>query len=273
MTDDGELRFTLINARAGHMLPSGDPERYLDVRATLLDGSGAVSSQRWQIGQTWVWSPVAEKTGDNRLNVGERRELRWTQALLERQSVSPWSTSASVRRTSTTTSSCLSRDTQGRRSRPSRATRRVARCSIAPSLLAEPAAQGVVSLHLSVQHHVRVIVPGGLDGHNLAVWQCGRERVAGEIGDLSVINPDEDGGGHRLMSGDRHGIARVHRPLEEEHRGVESVYAAPGLLGEAQRCTKTAGAVMGSGGSTWKSVKIWSTSSFPKSSIRPVSRK
>ncbi len=83
MTDDGELRFTLINARAGHMLPSGDPERYLDVRATLLDGSGgAVSSQRWRIGQTWVWSPVAEKTGDNRLNVGERRELRWTPGTL-----------------------------------------------------------------------------------------------------------------------------------------------------------------------------------------------
>ena len=83
MTDDGELRFTLINARAGHMLPSGDPERYLDVRATLLDGSGGtVSSQRWRIGQTWVWSPVAEKTGDNRLNVGERRELRWTPGTL-----------------------------------------------------------------------------------------------------------------------------------------------------------------------------------------------
>ena len=83
MTDDGELRFTLINARAGHMLPSGDPERYLDVRATLLDGSGGtVSSQRWRIGQTWVWSPVAEKTGDNRLNVGERRELSWTPGTL-----------------------------------------------------------------------------------------------------------------------------------------------------------------------------------------------
>lgn len=78
LSPEGELEFTLVNARAGHMLPSGDPERYLDVRASLLDGSGGtVSSQRWRIGQTWVWSPRAEKTDDNRLGVGERRVMRW----------------------------------------------------------------------------------------------------------------------------------------------------------------------------------------------------
>lgn len=78
LSSAGELRFTLVNARTGHMLPSGDPERYLDVRASLLDSSGGVvSSKRWRIGQTWVWSPKAEKKADNRLAVGERRDMTW----------------------------------------------------------------------------------------------------------------------------------------------------------------------------------------------------
>ena len=78
ISPDGELRFSLTNARTGHMLPSGDPERYLDVRASLLDASGGVvTTQRWRIGQTWVWSPKAEKISDNRLGVGERRDMSW----------------------------------------------------------------------------------------------------------------------------------------------------------------------------------------------------
>jgi len=75
---DGELRFALINARAGHMLPTGDPERYLEVSAELLDKEGGLTdSRRWRIGQTWVWSPKAEKRADNRLAVGERRPFTW----------------------------------------------------------------------------------------------------------------------------------------------------------------------------------------------------
>ncbi len=76
--DDRRLTFALVNARAGHKLPSGDPERYLEVRAVLQSAAGEeVSAQKWRIGQTWVWSPQAKQVGDNRLSVGERRAFEW----------------------------------------------------------------------------------------------------------------------------------------------------------------------------------------------------
>ena len=66
----------LHNARAGHMLPSGDPERYLEVVARATDaGGGVLAEQRWRIGQEWVWWPRAEKKSDNRLAPGEIRSL------------------------------------------------------------------------------------------------------------------------------------------------------------------------------------------------------
>lgn len=69
----------LTNARAGHMVPSGDPERFLRVVVSALDESGVETGRTdFRIGQTWVWSPVAKKTGDNRLKPGEVRRLDWT---------------------------------------------------------------------------------------------------------------------------------------------------------------------------------------------------
>ncbi|MED5373947.1 MAG: multiheme c-type cytochrome [Myxococcota bacterium] len=66
----------LHNARAGHSLPSGDPERYLWVEATVVDAQGQVVQRTThRVGQRWVWWPRAERLDDNRLQAGEQREI------------------------------------------------------------------------------------------------------------------------------------------------------------------------------------------------------
>ncbi len=69
----------LVNRRAGHWLPTADPERHLLLLATLRGpdgrrlGRGAV--RRGRIGQVWKWSPRAQKVSDNRLRPDRKR--RW----------------------------------------------------------------------------------------------------------------------------------------------------------------------------------------------------
>ena len=78
----GQVRFTLAlrNARAGHWLPTADPERHLLLLATLQDRQGKrLASATSRLGQTWKWHPWAQKIADNRLRPGERR--RWSAAL------------------------------------------------------------------------------------------------------------------------------------------------------------------------------------------------
>ncbi len=65
------------NARAGHALPTGDPERYLLVRLEILDPDGVViGSAEARVGQRWEWWPKARKLDDNRLAPGESRDIR-----------------------------------------------------------------------------------------------------------------------------------------------------------------------------------------------------
>ncbi len=77
-TAGGVLRIALTNAEAGHMLPTGDPERFLRIEASLHAGG----EERWRdgvrIGQTWRWHPTAEKLDDNRLRPRERRVVELT---------------------------------------------------------------------------------------------------------------------------------------------------------------------------------------------------
>ena len=80
--DGKQVAFSLDfeNARAGHKLPTADPERHLLLLAWLEDASGQRHAvTRARIGQTWTWHPRAEKKGDNRLAPRERR--RWEQRL------------------------------------------------------------------------------------------------------------------------------------------------------------------------------------------------
>lgn len=75
------IRVQLTNARAGHMLPTGDPERYLELRTLVesVDGDVLISEEH-RVGQRWEWYPVARKVDDNRLAPGETRawEHRFT---------------------------------------------------------------------------------------------------------------------------------------------------------------------------------------------------
>ncbi len=82
------MAVTLTNARAGHSLPTGDPERFFLVEATLRDDAGAVlAADSLRIGQTWDWGDAAtgrpaRQTADNRLTAGEVRV--WTPRLTGR---------------------------------------------------------------------------------------------------------------------------------------------------------------------------------------------
>jgi hypothetical protein len=65
------------NARAGHMLPSGDPERrvVLELRFFAEDGSPVGEPWSHAFGQAWEWWPVARKVGDDRLGPREARRF------------------------------------------------------------------------------------------------------------------------------------------------------------------------------------------------------
>ncbi|GDX79498.1 hypothetical protein LBMAG42_13090 [Deltaproteobacteria bacterium] len=76
------LRVTLTNARAGHALPTGDPERFLRVEASVDSKDGAaLATDVLRLGQTWDWGDVAtarpaKRVADTRLLPGEARD--WT---------------------------------------------------------------------------------------------------------------------------------------------------------------------------------------------------
>jgi len=69
-----ELLLTATNANAGHKLPSGDPERWVQLDVVFVDAGGDEVG-RWseRIGQSWEWWPEVKKLGDNRLEPKESR--------------------------------------------------------------------------------------------------------------------------------------------------------------------------------------------------------
>jgi len=92
----------LKNARAGHMLPTGDPERFIRVDIALVAPAKAaagktasgktIETHSLRIGQQWEWWPKAKKLGDNRLKPLEERveivEFKASQPATLRVSVS-----------------------------------------------------------------------------------------------------------------------------------------------------------------------------------------
>jgi hypothetical protein len=77
-----DVRVLLHNARAGHRIPTGDPERAIVVDVRLLDMAGAeLAKHTERFGQTWQWSPVAMQLSDNRIAVGEKRWVVWRQPM------------------------------------------------------------------------------------------------------------------------------------------------------------------------------------------------
>ncbi len=71
--EGGELVVTMTNENAGHLLPSGDPERWVQVDATFEP-----SGETWQhrIAQVWEWTAPPRKVSDNRLAPRARRVER-----------------------------------------------------------------------------------------------------------------------------------------------------------------------------------------------------
>ncbi len=70
----GAATLTLTNARAGHQVPSGDPERHLLATLTARDGAGrALATETARIGQVWEWWPTARRLSDDRLPPGASR--------------------------------------------------------------------------------------------------------------------------------------------------------------------------------------------------------
>lgn len=68
-----EVTLKLTNAYAGHMLPTGDPERFIRVEVTLIAAGRGVGTEVLRIGQRWEWWPAARKLSDNRLKPLEER--------------------------------------------------------------------------------------------------------------------------------------------------------------------------------------------------------
>jgi len=72
------LSLRLTNARAGHLLPTGDPERRVRVEVQALDAQGSVLAEAWsvQFGQAWEWWPTPRKLSDDRLAPRESRSYQ-----------------------------------------------------------------------------------------------------------------------------------------------------------------------------------------------------
>lgn len=72
--DDGALVVEATNAHAGHRLPTGDPERWVQVDVRFLGSDGReLGAEQFRYGQTWEWTAPPRKVADNRLKPRETR--------------------------------------------------------------------------------------------------------------------------------------------------------------------------------------------------------
>lgn len=63
-----KLTLTLINAGAGHKIPTGDPDRYFTVEFLVRDGNGTILEHQMETMGRWIlWQPVIWEVYDNRL--------------------------------------------------------------------------------------------------------------------------------------------------------------------------------------------------------------
>ncbi|MCA9668746.1 MAG: hypothetical protein KC503_24300 [Myxococcales bacterium] len=70
------LRFRVTNAEAGHMLPTGDPERFILVTATVKGSDGRKLARRQErFGSLYRWSPEIKLVRDTRLAPKDTRSF------------------------------------------------------------------------------------------------------------------------------------------------------------------------------------------------------
>ncbi|MDA0738295.1 MAG: multiheme c-type cytochrome [Nitrospirae bacterium] len=66
--DTVNMTLTLINAGAGHKIPTGDPDRHFTVEFFVKDSTGAVLEEHTETMGRWIlWQPVILELYDNRL--------------------------------------------------------------------------------------------------------------------------------------------------------------------------------------------------------------
>ena len=66
----------VMNARAGHEMPTGDVERFITVDMQIVGAGGTVvASRRERIGELWEWWPEARQVSDNSLRPLETRRF------------------------------------------------------------------------------------------------------------------------------------------------------------------------------------------------------
>lgn len=64
------------NKFAGHKVPTGDPERFIIIKLSIINNNSVVKVDSFRIGEHWEWYPVAKKINDNNLNPGESRSYQ-----------------------------------------------------------------------------------------------------------------------------------------------------------------------------------------------------
>jgi hypothetical protein len=75
---------TLINAGAGHKIPTGDPDRHFTVEFLVQDKAGRVVSHQTDTMGRWIlWQPVVVEVYDNRLLPLASREYTFTSRMPE----------------------------------------------------------------------------------------------------------------------------------------------------------------------------------------------
>lgn len=71
----GEVAIVITNDRAGHDMPTGDPERHVDVEVTVTK-NGKLRARAWtRIGSRYAWWPKVKLLADTRIPPGGRRVL------------------------------------------------------------------------------------------------------------------------------------------------------------------------------------------------------
>jgi|SRR5579884_1403870 len=80
--EDLQVTVTLINAGAGHKLPTGDPDRHFTVEFEVVDGNHKIVKQQSETMGRWImWQPAIIELYDNRLLPLASREYQFAYRL------------------------------------------------------------------------------------------------------------------------------------------------------------------------------------------------
>lgn len=71
-----QLAVRIANTNAGHLFPTGDPERHVDITATARNADGTeLAKTEIRLGSIYSWWPTIELESDNRIPPGQHHDL------------------------------------------------------------------------------------------------------------------------------------------------------------------------------------------------------